>query len=78
MGSSYGACTTLIDKCYVLNNIQVDGGGSTGGILGTVSAPDASIEQMNATISTALLLIKQSLCVTQLPAVSLPGPNKIK
>lgn len=52
MGSSYGACTTLIDKCYVLNNIQVDGGGSTGGILGTVSAPDASIEQMNATSPT--------------------------
>lgn len=58
MGSSYGACTTLIDKCYVLNNIQVDGGGSTGGILGTVSAPDASIEQMNATISNCVAINK--------------------
>ena len=50
--------TTLIDKCYVLNNIQVDGGGSTGGILGTVSAPDASIEQMNATISNCVAINK--------------------
>lgn len=40
IGSSYGGCTVLVDKCYALNNITVDGGGSTGGIMGTVSASD--------------------------------------
>ena len=46
IGSSYGSCTTLVDRCYALNNITVDGGGSTGGIMGTVSAPDASGEEV--------------------------------
>lgn len=58
MGSTYGGCTTLIDKCYALNNIQVDGGGSTGGIMGTASAPDAAIGQMNATISNCVAINK--------------------
>ena len=59
IGSSYGPCTTLVDRCYALNNITVDGGGSTGGIMGTVSAPDASVEQMNATISNCVAINKR-------------------
>ena len=59
IGSSYGACATLVDRCYALNNITVDGGGSTGGIMGTVSAPDASVEQMNATISNCVAINKR-------------------
>ncbi len=58
IGSTYGGCTTLIDKCYALNNIQVDGGGSTGGIMGTASVPDAAIGQMNATISNCVAINK--------------------
>lgn len=59
IGSSYGPCMTLVDRCYALNNITVDGGGSTGGIMGTVSAPDASVEQMNATISNCVAINKR-------------------
>lgn len=59
IGSSYGGCTVSVDKCYALNNITVDGGGSTGGIMGTVSAPDASVSQMNATISNCVAINKK-------------------
>lgn len=58
IGSSYGGCTTLIDKCYVLSSITVEGGGSMGGILGTVSASDVAVNQMNATVSNCVAINK--------------------
>lgn len=59
IGSSYGGCTVLIEKCYALNNITVDGGGSTGGIMGTVSASDGAVAQMEATISNCVAINKR-------------------
>lgn len=59
IGSSYGGCTVLIDKCYALNNITVDGGGSTGGIMGTTSASDGAVAQMESTISNCVAINKR-------------------